>query len=190
MGILNGVRMKNLIKHFCIVTKHKFIVFSWCFSMGYFWLGLKHDLSKYSFCEFIESAKYYNGVQSPIDIAKRVKGYSIAWQHHKGHNKHHWEYWLDKLGTKENIAIKMPFKHVVEMFCDFIGAGKSYSKKYWNFDTPITYHNATKQSRIFNDKTLELFEVLLNNLSISKNKRQFIRWFKTNKKILMESYNV
>ena len=45
--------------------------------------------------EFLVGAKYYQGTQSPNNAERKDKGYSSAWLHHKGRNKHHYEYWMD-----------------------------------------------------------------------------------------------
>ena len=66
-----------------------------CFKCGLYWQGLVHDLSKYSWTEFSVGAKYYQGTRSPNDAERESKGYSSAWLHHKGRNKHHLEYWVD-----------------------------------------------------------------------------------------------
>ena len=87
--------IKNVIKHLILITKHKWVVFKLCCKVGIPWRGLVHDLSKYSPTEFFESIKYYTGTHSPITGEKQDKGYSEAWLHHKGRNKHHSEYWID-----------------------------------------------------------------------------------------------
>ena len=76
-------------KHFKTVMTHKMYVFLFCKEAGIPWQGIKHDLSKFSPTEFIESVKYYTGTDSPINNCKKVNGYSEAWMHHKGRNKHH-----------------------------------------------------------------------------------------------------
>ena len=63
----------------------------------------KIDLSKYGITEFCSSAKYFQGNRSPIDAEKEETGYSLAWQHHKGHNPHHWEYWIDNIDRKSVV---------------------------------------------------------------------------------------
>lgn len=65
------------------------------FPPGAYWQGLTHDLSKYSPTEFLVGAKYYFGTHSPNDGERQDKGYSSAWLHHKGRNRHHLEYWID-----------------------------------------------------------------------------------------------
>lgn len=92
--------MNKYWEHFKTITKHRHKVMWLCFRIGLYSQGLLHDLSKYSPIEFLTSAKYYQGTSSPIDAEKKDKGYSLAWQHHKGHNPHHWEYWVDNLGPQ------------------------------------------------------------------------------------------
>ena len=44
-------------------------------------------------------------------------GYSLAWIHHKGRNKHHFEYWNDyNPNTKRIEPVRMPVNCVKEMF--------------------------------------------------------------------------
>ena len=106
--------LKKAYKHFLTVTKHKYYVFRLSIKAGIPVRGFLHDFSKYSFTEFWESAKYYtDGKSSPITNCKRERGYSKAWLHHKGRNKHHHEYWYDYETTDEVPVI--PYKYTVEM---------------------------------------------------------------------------
>ena len=95
--------LKKIWLHFKLITKHRWIVFKLCTRAGLPWRGLIHDLSKYGPTEFWESAKYYVGYKSPIQVAREKRQYSAAWLHHKGHNKHHEEYWYDF-----NAPVKAP----------------------------------------------------------------------------------
>lgn len=130
---------KNALKHFVTITKHKIIVFKLCFKAGEPWRGFMHDWSKYSWVEFSESVKYYQGSYSPIIACKIENKYSMAWLHHKGRNKHHPEYWYD-YATKEK-TIPMPYKYAVEMICDNLAAGKVYEGKRWNNKSQLEYWN-------------------------------------------------
>lgn len=57
-------------------------------------------------------------------------GFSKAWLHHKGRNKHHPEYWLDlDLNDKIYKPVPMPNKYIFESFCDHLAASKVYNKK-------------------------------------------------------------
>ena len=121
------VKLKNSIKHFKKICVHKYWVGYYCFKFGLYKQGILHDLSKFSPTEFLESVNYYVGTYSPIDACKKDKGYSMAWFHHRGRNKHHWEYWVDDF-EKGTIPKKMPYKYMLEMFCDWLGAGKAYNQ--------------------------------------------------------------
>lgn len=158
--------LEKYLKHFKTITKHKFYVMKFCFKCGKIKRGLLHDLSKYGITEFCSSAKYFQGTSSPIDAEKKEKGYSLAWQHHKGHNPHHWEYWIDNIGTYKNTPCKIPYDYVIEMICDWLGAGIVYSKQKVDYDKaysePLKYYNKCKKERIFHPETQKLIEYYLN----------------------------
>ncbi len=118
--------IKNFFRHLKTVCKHKIFVAKYCFKAGLYWQGIIHDLSKFSPTEFIESVKYYQGTRSPIDACKEANGMSMAWLHHKGRNKHHYEYWQDNFDSGTTHLI-MPFKYALEMVCDYLGAGNAYT---------------------------------------------------------------
>lgn len=125
--------MNKTWEHFKLVMTHKKNVYKLCRRVGIPWRGITHDLSKFSPIEFIESVKYYNGERSPIEVCKNINGVSKAWQHHKGRNTHHWQYWLDN--TDNGIVGRlMPFEDVLEMLCDQFAAGMTYKKDAWNLD--------------------------------------------------------
>ena len=113
----------NALRHFGTITKHKLLVMKACFQVGLYRQGLLHDLSKYGWTEFRVGCRYYQGTRSPNNAEREEKGYSSAWLHHKGRNKHHYEYWID-YGTHGAVleGMKMPVNYVVEMFLDRIAA--------------------------------------------------------------------
>jgi len=153
--------MNKYLAHLKTITKHKVIVGYYCFKCGQYKRGLLHDNSKFGITEFFTSARYFQGDSSPIDAEKREKEYSLAWQHHKGHNPHHWEYWLDELGTRKNKPIKMPWPYLVEMMCDWIGAGKVYSKEKWTIAEPLAFFEKKRSSMILNPRTEKVIVYLL-----------------------------
>lgn len=128
----------KLLKHIQLVCIHKHYVLLAAIEAGIPFRGLMHDLSKFSPIELFNSAKYYTGNRSPIDNEKDEKGYSYAWLHHRGHNPHHWEYWIDNLSSGGE-ALRIPMKYIIEMICDWIGAGKAYDFENWTYETPFTY---------------------------------------------------
>lgn len=107
------------------ILKHKFWVSYYCNFAGLYWQGIVHDLSKLSFTEFWESVRYYDGKVSPIEIRKKKWGYSNAWLHHRGRNKHHYEVWTDNYDWGVT-TIRIPYKYALELICDFLGAGRAY----------------------------------------------------------------
>lgn len=101
--------IKNIWNHFKKICIHKYWGAYYRFKCGLYWQGTIHDLSKLSPIEFWESVKYYPGTSSPINAAKVDKGYSLTWQHHKGRNPHHYEYWTDNYDAG-TTCIPMLFK--------------------------------------------------------------------------------
>ena len=155
--------LKNIIKHFNTITKHKWVVFKLCIKAGIPWQGIVHDLSKYSITEFFESAKYYNGTRSPIVFARNDMGYSKAWLHHKGRNKHHYEYWYDSKAPESTPVI--PYKYAVEMVCDTLAAGIVYNGKNWTKNTQLEYWNRTKEKELVNEKIKKFLEAVYVQVS-------------------------
>ena len=145
--------MSKYFKHFMTVMKHKWIVFVECCACGIPMQGLVHDMSKFGFTEFVASARHFQGDKSPIEAEKAKKGYSKAWLHHKGHNKHHWEYWTDFDKDGNVTTVEIPIKYVIEMVCDWIGAGKVYSKQKWTQKEPLEYFNKVRKGRHFDINT-------------------------------------
>ena len=135
--------LKNVVKHLKLITKHRWLVFKLCCKIGEPWRGFVHDLSKYSPTEFGESIKYYVGNHSPITEAKKDKGYSVAWLHHKGRNKHHMEYWVDE--TAPDSTPIMPYKYAAEMICDKLSAGIIYEGKNWTKEYQLSYWEKERQ---------------------------------------------
>ena len=129
----------KFFKHFCTITKHRRIVRKICFKIGIPLQGMTHDLSKYSWVEFYNGAKYYLGTKSPTIAEREDKGYSEAWMHHKGRNKHHFEYWFDCNKDGVYVPIKMPIKYLKEMFADRVAASKIYRGKNYTEDYPLEY---------------------------------------------------
>lgn len=157
--------LKKAWQHFKLVNKHRWIVYQLSKMAGIGFRGLVHDLSKYSFTEFLESVKYYNGSRSPVQLAREEKEYSKAWLHHKGRNKHHEEYWYDFYATVKAPII--PYKYAVEMICDSISAGLVYKKDEWTKDYPLYYWNERKDKSLFHPKMVEFFEDVYKEISIN-----------------------
>ena len=164
----------NALKHFITITKHRHLVIKNCAKAGILWQGLFHDLSKYSPTEFLSGAKFYQGDKSPNEGEREAYGYSKAWMHHKGRNKHHFEYWTDYSKTEKRLApVKMPMKYVIEMFCDRVAASKVYRGKDYTDSHPLEYFVNGKPRRMIHPETSELLESLLVMLSQKGEKETF-----------------
>ena len=128
----------HFFAHLHKVRTHRKWVRHYCSKVGLHWQGLVHDLSKYSPTEFWESVEYYQGNRSPIDACKEEKGYSLAWMHHRGRNKHHREYWTDYY-DKGTASIAMPYKYAVEMLCDFLAAGRAFNGLAFTYEEELKW---------------------------------------------------
>ncbi len=158
--------MAHPVKHFITITKHRHVVIKHCRKAGILWQGLRHDLSKYTPTEFIPGAKYYTGTRSPNEGERELYGYSLAWIHHKGRNKHHFEYWTDYSPVSKVVEpVKMPMKYVAEMFCDRVAAGKIYNGDKYTDKSPIEYFMRAKGRRVIHPETSDLLEGLLTMLA-------------------------
>ena len=154
--------VNNFFGHLRTITKHRHMVIKHCKKAGILWQGLRHDLSKYSPTEFIPGVKYYTGTKSPNEGERIDKGYSVAWLHHKGRNKHHFEYWMDYSNvTHRNDPVEMPYNYVAEMYCDRLAASKIYNGDKYKQTDPLEYFVRRKSSRIIHPKTSDEIEKLL-----------------------------
>ncbi|MCD8338256.1 MAG: DUF5662 family protein [Lachnospiraceae bacterium] len=144
------ITWRKIKGHLKTITEHKLLVLRHCFRIGLYWQGLTHDLSKYTPTELFEGFRYYeDGKSSPNNGERRDKGYSDAWMHHKGRNRHHYEYWLDyrlpsdegkKPGMPDPLqAVQMPRRYVAEMLMDRIAASKNYNKENYTQHDSLAY---------------------------------------------------
>ena len=151
------------------ILTHKYYVAKYCFQIGLYWQGITHDLSKFSPIEFFESIKYYQGDRSPIDKCKEVNGYSKAWQHHKGRNPHHYEYWVDNLDNG-GVAIQMPFKYAAELVCDYLGAGQAYMGENFSYEAEYKWWlNKSSKPLLMHPQTKAFITITLFNLALAEN---------------------
>ncbi len=152
----------NAWKHFKTITYHKYLVAKGCFRIGLYRQGLLHDMSKYSPTEFSVGAKFYQGTRSPNAAEREVYGFSAAWLHHKGRNKHHYEYWVDYNRTGDLIPCPMPNRYIAEMIMDRIAASKVYQGKNYTDASSLEYFNGGgNENAIMHPQTREILERML-----------------------------
>ena len=150
--------------HLHTVNTHRFEVMKNCFACGLYWQGLTHDLSKYQPAEFFESVRYFQGNRSPYMYEKEHFGYAGGWMHHKGRNKHHWEYWYD---LKDGIwqPLKMPFPYFVEMICDRVAACRIYQKDACTSSSALVYFNTRNDRLYMHPENAEQLKLVLEEIA-------------------------
>ena len=152
-------------KHFKTITTHKLLVMDGCFKVGLYKQGLLHDLSKYSPEEFRIGARYYQGDKSPNAAERAEKGYSEAWMHHKGRNKHHYEYWTDmSMATKRYESVPMPRNYLVEMVMDRRAACMVYQGEKYTDASALDYYMGSKERNLMHSQTQKELEYILTML--------------------------
>ena len=165
-------------RHFCTITKHKWLVLGGCFRVGLYWQGITHDLSKYSPVEFWNGARYYQGFKSPNTAERDDKGYSEAWMHHKGRNRHHYEYWTDmNRQTRTYEPIPMPRKYLVEMVMDRRAACMTYQGSGYRDDSSLVYFDRSREKDLMHPQTnRELRHILV--MLAEKGEKETFRYLK------------
>ena len=152
-------------QHFKTITRHRWLVRQGCFRVGLYWQGLIHDLSKYSPVEFWAGAKYYQGVRSPNTAEREEKGYSESWMHHKGRNRHHYEYWTDmSMITRNYEPVPMPRKYLAEMVMDRRAACMVYQGKNYTPGSALTYFLKSRERELMHPQTKQELEYILTML--------------------------
>ena len=169
-----GTMIHNFKGHLHTVNSHRRMVLKHCIKAGIPVRGLLHDLSKYTPTEFLPGVRYYQGNRSPNEKEREVDGYSKAWMHHKGRNRHHFEYWTDyNIKTKRLEPVPMPEIFLFEMFCDRVAASKIYNKDKYTDSMPLEYFLRAKHKRIIHPITAHKLEFLLTMLRDEGEERTF-----------------
>ena len=124
--------------------------------------------------------RYYQGTKSPNNAERADKGYSSAWLHHKGRNKHHLEYWIDYSAESGRMeGMRMPVNYVVEMFIDRVCASKNYQKENYTDRSPLEYFNQHGDGHyMIHEETQKLLERLLHMLA-EEGEENVYRYIKT-----------
>ena len=155
----------KFFQHLKTITHHKWLVLRGCFQVGLYRQGLCHDLSKYSPTEFLVGARFWQGTRSPNAAEREEKGYSEAWMHHKGRNRHHYEYWTDmNRATKRYESVPMPRKYLVEMVMDRIAACKVYQGKDYTDGSALVYYENSMERNLMHPRTQKELQFILRML--------------------------
>lgn len=163
------------VAHLRTILRHKRLVLRHCVMAGIPLQGLLHDLSKFSPTEFIPGMLYYQGSRSPNEAEREHVGYSAAWMHHKGRNRHHFEYWSDiNPQTREYEPVEMPTRYLIEMFCDRVAASKVYRGAAYRDSDPLDYFlRGMDHNRPIHPKTAKKLLKLLTMLANEGEEKTF-----------------
>lgn len=167
---MQRLTFKQILCHLRTVRTHRKWVRHYCFLAGIPWRGLVHDLSKYSPTEFLESARFWTGKNSPIEEAKKYQGYSKAWLHHRGRNPHHWAYWADNFS--EGLTIyPMERDDFVEMICDFLAAGRAYNGRLFSYTGERNWWIKEKESgcKAMHPENKLMCDIIFSDLEVAEN---------------------
>ena len=157
---------KGFINYLYKFIKHKYIVLELCWKAGIPFRGIMHDMSKLSYTELKEAWKYADGKNSLLVSCKEIKGFSEAWLHHKGHNKHHPEYWIDNLNDTPTPQI-MDRDSTKEMICDWIAAGMAYND-HWDYESPLEWYLEKGQYRLIHPYIKDFCLVILTCIKLEQ----------------------
>lgn len=152
--------------HLRTITRHRHMVIRHCAKAGILWQGLRHDLSKYGPTEFWQGVRYFDGTHSPTEDERKDLGYSLAWMHHKGRNRHHWEYWTDySMEKSAYVPMPMPRRYMAEMLCDRVAASKIYKGAQYTDASPLDYLQHGKVRDAMHPETLATLTRFLTQLA-------------------------
>ena len=117
-----------------------------------------HDLSKDWAEEYDAYDNYFYGRRT-----KAVKEeFNYAWLHHIHNNSHHWQYWVLVNDDPEEgtIGLRMPYKYVIEMICDWWAFSWAKGNLYEIFD----WYDKHKARMVLHENTRELVEEILGKI--------------------------
>ena len=162
--------IKKILGHWETIRTHRHWVKYYCRLAHIQKRGWKNDLSKYSPTEFWESARYWTGVSSPINEAKKAQGYSKAWLHHRGRNPHHWAYWADNF-SEGTVIYPMPKDDFVEMVCDFLAAGRAYMGDTFSYSREYAWwiDDRNKGNKAMNEANKRMLDIIFSDLEYAEN---------------------
>lgn len=119
----------------------------------------EHDRSKDDREEYNAYDNYFYGGRRTQSVEE---DFNRAWLHHIHHNPHHWQYWvLINDEAKEGIiTLRIPYRYVIEMICDWWAFSWSKGNLYEIFD----WYDKHKDYMKLHKDTRELVEEILGEI--------------------------
>lgn len=122
--------MKRHLKYFEYVLRHKWFVFVASYKIGAsLWLAITHDLSKFRPSEWFAYAETFYASDGAKQYNESPE-FAQAWNSHQKSNKHHYQYWVILWDRGDIEPLPMPWKHILCMVADWMGAGRAITGKW------------------------------------------------------------
>ncbi len=112
-----------------------------------------HDMSKWSPAEYKAYDNYFYG-----DHEKSRAAFDQAWLHHIHENRHHWQHWVLLNDTDGNYPLEMPYRYIIEMFCDHW----AFSWVKEDLNEIFSWYEENKSHMILHPNTRKAYEDLLS----------------------------
>lgn len=144
--------MLKHLKYLKCLLLHKYYVFVECYKAGIVYRGLVHDLSKFLPSEWFPYVEHFYGAN------KNKDKFDKAWKLHIKRNSHHTAHHENGVMSDEDI---------VEMLCDWVGAGKAYKNATSIYEWYKSHNYAVLQTLSFNDKA-KIDTILTNKMDYDK----------------------
>ena len=151
------------LKNFKHIVKHKWYILLECWSVGLYWHGITHDISKFFPSEFVGYSENFFGDKLDLALKARIRfgvycneelpigwlpedRFAVAWLLHQHRNKHHWDYWV----KSDNKPVPMPIRYVKQMVCDWRAMSRQFGgtahQFYQEKQDGIILHTQTKKA--------------------------------------------
>lgn len=157
--------MNKHLKYLWYIIRHKWYVGRECVRRGLYWRGLTHDLSKLLPSEWGPYTSYFYG--SAAGTTEGEAAFDAAWLAHQHRNPHHWQHYVLREDDGATKVLPMPIPYLVEMVCDWIGAGMAIrgDPRVWN------WYEQNKDQIVLHPVTEAMLELLLEELKSAQASR-------------------
>lgn len=122
-------------------------------------ISWEHDRSKDDREEYDAYDKYFYGGKRTKTVEE---DFNRAWLHHIHHNPHHWQHWVLINDEPEEgmIALRIPYRYVIEMICDWWAFSWRSGNLYEIFD----WYDEHKGHMKLHEDSKELVEEILGQI--------------------------
>lgn len=118
-----------------------------------------HDYSKDTPKEYDAYDQYFYGGRKTKDVEEK---FNEAWLHHIHSNPHHWQHWvlINDNPDEGIVALRIPYRYVIEMICDWWAFSWSKGNLYEIFD----WYDKHKAYMKLHKDTRELVKEILSKI--------------------------